>query len=71
MVVTEDVSVAGCYTCVHPAGHLKVSTEFTDLERRIAYQSTEGVHALGSSPCVLCRHRFSTEPEFSVPESPC
>lgn len=56
MVATEDVSIAAHYTCAHPAWHLKVSTEFTDLERRIAYQSTERVHALGSSPCVLCRH---------------
>lgn len=56
MIVTEDMSIAGHYTCVHPAGHLKVSTEFTDLEGRMAYQSTVGVHALGSSPGVLCRY---------------
>lgn len=52
----EDVSIAGHYICVRPAGHLQVSTEFADLEGRIAHQSIAGVHALGRSPCVLCRY---------------
>lgn len=37
IATTKDVSIAGHCTCVHPAGHLKVSTEFTDLEGRMAY----------------------------------
>lgn len=52
----EDVSIAGHYICVRPAGHLQASTEFADLEGRIAHQSIAGVHALGRSPCVLCRY---------------
>lgn len=56
VITTEDVLIAGHYICAHPAGHLEESTQFTDIEERIAYKSTEGIYALGGRPCVICGH---------------